>query len=79
MWKSTSLYGWEYFGYVRGLGFESYVYKIRLKSIHSLGRKLSQMVETQECFYFKMFNPFTCLGAPLIQNSLGTSKQIKDT
>ena len=26
----------------------------------------SQMVETQECFYFKMFNPFTCLGAPLI-------------
>jgi len=38
----------------------------RLKSIHSLGRKLSQMVETQECFYFKMFNPFTRRGTPLI-------------
>ena len=24
-WKSTSSCGWEYFGYVRGLGFESYV------------------------------------------------------
>jgi len=25
MWKSTSLCGWEYFGCVWGLGFESYV------------------------------------------------------
>ena len=33
---------------------------------HSQGRKLSQMVETHKCFYFKMFNPFTCLGAPVI-------------
>jgi len=24
-WQSTSLSGWEYFGCVRGLGFESYV------------------------------------------------------
>jgi len=35
------------------------------------------MVETQECFYFKIFNPFTCLGGPLIYKSLGASKQIK--
>jgi len=37
------------------------------------------MVETQECFYFKIFNPLTCIGAPRIQKSLGASKRIKDT
>jgi len=25
MWKSTSSNGWEYFDYVKGLGFKSYV------------------------------------------------------
>ena len=33
------------------------------------------MVETQECFQFKMFNPFTYLGAPLIKKSLGEANK----
>ena len=48
-------------GCVPPLAMQDKAYKL-----HSQGRKLSQMVETQECFYFKIFNPFTCLGAPLI-------------
>ena len=48
-------------GCVPPLAMQDKAYKF-----HSQGRKLSQMVEAQECFYFKMFNPFTCLGAPVI-------------
>ena len=33
------------------------------------------MVETQECFYYKMFNPCTSVRGPLKQTSLGAPQQ----
>jgi len=58
MWKSASSYGWEYFDYVRGLGFESYVcqlcvvYEIMLE-LCVLARNINWLGDLALTWYWK--------------------------